>query len=115
VSVVALVLPAAPPAATPPPFARAPITLAQSGKTFRLAKGRAVALRLSGRWAWTEPRRSSSAVELTRVVFIVDPGYSEWQIAANRRGTATIRSVGTPRCHDCGLSVRRFVVTIRVV
>ena len=105
---------AARPAATPPPFVKAPITLAQSGKTFRLAKGRTATLRLSGSWTWTEPTTSTGAVELTPVEFFVDPGYSEWQVDARARGTVTIRSVGTPGCESCGLSARRFVVTLRV-
>ena len=110
VAAVALVTAAALAAATPtpPPFVKAPLTPAQSGKTFRLAKGRTATLRLPGGWMWTEPTPSSGAVELTPVEYFVDPGYSEWQIDAHARGTVTIRSLGTP-------GPRRFVVTLRVV
>jgi len=100
-------------AATPPP-APSVLTQAQSGKTFRVAKGRELTLRLSGRWAWDEPRPSGAGVDLTPVEYFVDPGYSEWKIATLRRGTFTIRSTGTRRGAD-GTSRRPFVVTLRVV
>jgi hypothetical protein len=90
-----------------PPPAPAIVTQAQSGRTFRLARGREVSLRLAGRWAWTEPRVNGPGLELTPVLYFRDPGFSEWRVAATGRGTFTIRSVGTP--------ARRFVVTIRVV
>ena len=83
------------------------VTQAQSGRTYRLASGREVSLRLSGRWGWTEPRVSGPGLELTPVMYFRDPGYSEWRVQATARGTYTIRTVGTP--------ARRFVVTIRVV
>jgi hypothetical protein len=89
------------------PPAPAIVTQAQSGRTYRLVTGREVSLRLSGRWGWTEPRVSGPGLELTPVLYLRDPGYSEWRVRARGRGTFTIRSVGTP--------ARRFVVTIRVV
>jgi len=95
-------------APAPPPLVRSPLTPAQSGRTFRLAKGGTATLRLPGGWSWTEPTASSRAVELTPVEFFVDPGYSEWKLDARARGTVTIRSVGRP-------GGRRFVVTLRVV
>jgi hypothetical protein len=110
---LALVLAAAVVAATPPPLAPALITPTHAGKSFRLAKGRTVALRLPGGWAWSEPRPSTGAVQLTQLEFFVDPGYSEWLVEGRTQGTATIRSVGKAGCTDCG--PRRFVVTIRVV
>jgi hypothetical protein len=91
-----------------PPPAPAIVTQAQSGRTYRLASGREVSLRLSGRWAWTEPRASARGLELTPVEYFRDPGFSEWRVAATGRGTYTICSVGTR-----GLATRRFVVTIR--
>ena len=93
---------------------RPAITQAQSGKTFRLAKGGNATLRLSGRWVWTEPRVSSRAIELTPVEYFVDPGFSEWVVRARGRGTATIRSVGKPACAACKLPVHSFHVTIIV-
>jgi hypothetical protein len=91
-----------------------PITQAQSGKTFRLAKGDRATLRLSGRWGWSEPKVSSRAIELTPILFFRDPGYSEWQVTARARGKATIRSFGKPGCTGCGLGTRSFRVTITV-
>ena len=101
-------------AAAPPPPAPALITQAQSGKTYRVVRGRELTLRLPGRWNWSQPRTGSVAVELTPVEYFVDPGYSEWRIATLRRGVATIRSVGTSRSSG-GSATRRFFVTLRIV
>ena len=90
------------------------ITPAQSGKTFHLAKGARATLRLPGRWSWTQPRVSSTAIELTPVAFFVDPGYSEWVVKARARGRATIRATGSPSCVHCGLGARSLRVTIAV-
>ena len=94
--------------------AQPPITQAASGKTFRLAKGRSMTLRLSNRWRWSEPRPSTRAVELTPVEYLVDPGFREWTIDGRAQGRVTIRSVGRPRCDGCALATRRFAVTIVV-
>jgi hypothetical protein len=91
-----------------PPPAPAIITQAQSGRTYRLANGREVSPRLSGWWAWTEPRPSAPGLRLTAVEYFRDPGFSEWRVAATGRGTFSVRSVGMR-----GGAARRFVVTIR--
>jgi hypothetical protein len=95
--------------ATPPP-----ITQASSGRTFRIAQGATMKLRLTNRWSWSEPRASSKAIELTPVEYLVDPGFREWTIDAQHRGRVTIRAVGRPKCTRCALAVRRFAVTIVV-
>lgn len=111
--VVALALACAP-AVAAAPAGRAPITQADSGKTFHLAKGQSQKLRLSNRWRWSEPSVSSPAVGLTPVEYLVDPGFREWTIRARRRGLATIRSYGRSNCSSCRLAARRFRVTIVV-
>src|SRR6476646_964524 len=93
---------------------RQPITQAASGKTVRLAKGEDAVLRLSNRWHWSEPRLSSSAIELTPVEYLIDPGFREWTIDARKRGRVTISSLGRPRCSGCALATRRFVLTVVV-
>ena len=102
------------PAATVPPPAPAVVTQVQSGNSYRLARGRDVALRLSGRWAWTAPRASGPGLELTPVEYFRDPGFSEWRVVATARGVYTIRSRGTPGCVGCGLAGRSFAVVFRV-
>ena len=92
--------------------ARSPITQAASGKVFRLTKGESATLRLSNRWHWSEPRVSTTGVELTPVEYFRDPGFREWTIDAHRIGPATIRAVGRPNCSTC--ATRRFVVTVVV-
>ena len=91
-----------------------PITQRSTGKTFRLAKGGTATLRLSNRWRWSTPRASTKAIELVPVEYFVDPGFREWTIEAHARGTASIRSLGTPNCSGCALPARRFRVTIVV-
>ena len=93
---------------------RPPITQASTGKIFRLAKGSTATLRLSDRWRWSTPRASTKAIELVPVEYFVDPGFREWTIEAHARGTASIRSLGTPDCSGCALPTRRFRVTIVV-
>jgi hypothetical protein len=73
---------------------RPPLTQASSGKTVHLRKGGSATLRLSSRWHWTEPLSNTKAVELTPVEYLVDPGFREWTIQAQRKGHATIRAVG---------------------
>ena len=90
------------------------ISQAQSGQTYRRAKGGTISLRLSGHWAWTEPRATTRAVELTSVSYFVDPGYSEWTVSARARGKATIRATGTPTCVHCGLGVKNVRIAIVV-
>jgi len=110
VVIAVMLVVAVPASAATPPL----ITPAQTGKTFRIAKGKTATLRLSSKWAWTEPRVSSKAVDLTPVEFFVDPGYSEWVVTARARGKATIRATGIPQCAHCGLGAQtpRFTIVV---
>jgi hypothetical protein len=94
--------------------AQPPITQAASGKTFHVAKGRSMTLRLSNRWHWSDPRTTTRAIELTPVEYFVDPGFREWTIQGRARGRVTIHSLGRPNCAGCALATRRFAVTIVV-
>jgi hypothetical protein len=89
---------------------RRPITQADSGRTFRVAGGGTLTLRLSGRWAWRDPHTSSRAVRLTPVEYFVDPGFREWQIEARAPGRAVVSTLGTTE----GGLLRRFRVVILV-
>lgn len=88
---------------------RRPITQADSGKTFRVARGEAVSLRLHGPWVWKEPRLGSRAVRLTPIYYFAYPGFQEWTVKAQRLGRATVTSVG----NKSG-ATRQFRVTIVV-
>lgn len=92
--------------------AGSPITQAASGKVFTLARGESATLRLSNRWRWSEPRVSTTGVELTPVEYFRNPGFREWTIEGNRIGRATIRATGRPHCSTC--ATRSFVVTVVV-
>jgi predicted secreted protein len=85
--------------ATPTPApAPAPRTITErdSGAEFTLATGAETSLRLTSDYAWSEPTVSGDAVELTRVDYFQDPGFSEWIVQAVSAGTATIAARGTP-------------------
>jgi hypothetical protein len=80
------------PAARPAPPA---ITDAANGRSFTLSQGAETALRLPGGYEWGEPAVRGQAVELIRVDYFQDPGFSEWTVRAVQPGTATIAAHGT--------------------
>jgi hypothetical protein len=88
----------------PPPSAPQVITEADSGESFTLAPGSMTSLRLSGEYEWTEPTVEGAAVQLTRVDYFQDPGFSEWAVIAVQPGRATIAARGTPACAGQGCS-----------
>ena len=47
--------------ASAPPPAPTVLTQADTGKTYRVARGRELTLRLSGRWTWSQPQPSGAA------------------------------------------------------
>jgi hypothetical protein len=84
--------------ATPTPAsAPAPATITErdSGASFTLAPGAETNLQLSGDYEWSEPAVSGDAVQLARVDYFQDPGFSEWVVLAVSAGTATISARGT--------------------
>ncbi len=81
------------PSATATPVAqpaRAPalVTARHAGRTFRLARGRDVELRLAP-GAQAEVVRGR-AVSLGPIDFFVDPGYTAWTLTAERPGTTVL-------------------------
>lgn len=84
--------------ARPPRAARPTITEVDSGQSFTLGLGSETRLRLSGKYAWREPTVRGDAVELVRVDYFQDPGFSEWTVLAVRPGTARLAARGTPAC-----------------
>ncbi len=109
-----------PGAAGPTPSAAAPervVTEADSGRTIQLAAGEQLRLRLSDRYAWTEPRASGSSVRLVPVTRGVEPGSREWDVSGAAAGTATVMSSAQPRCTPgtiCPHSILAFSVTLVV-
>jgi hypothetical protein len=89
-------------AARLPPAAPRTITELASGESFALALASETRLRLSGKYEWSEPTVRGDALELTRVDYLQDPGFSEWTVLAVRAGTATISAQGTPACAGQG-------------
>jgi hypothetical protein len=103
--------------ATPPPApAPAPRTITErdSGASFTLAQGAETGLRLSGEYTWSEPAVSGDAVQLTRVDYFQDPGFSEWVVQAVSAGTVTIAARGTPAGAGGSGAPLRFQVKIVV-
>ena len=103
----------------PPPPRAAPqvITEADGGGSFTLALGSETTLRLSADYTWSEPTVRGDSVELARVDYLQDPGFSEWMVVAARAGTASVTAVGTPACADqegCPDEPLRFRVELTV-
>jgi hypothetical protein len=104
---------------TVPPSRAAPQTITEvdSGESFTLSPGSETRLRLSGQYVWSEPTVRGDAVELARVDYFQDPGFSEWTVLAVRPGTATIAARGAPDCPDrerCPDRPLRFEIEITV-
>jgi hypothetical protein len=102
----------------PSPRAAPPtITEVDSGKSFTLSLGSETHLRLSGAYVWSAPTVRGDAVELARVDYFRDPGFSEWTVVAAQPGTATIAARGTPACagqERCPDEPLRFQMEITV-
>jgi hypothetical protein len=94
-----------------PPAPRA-VTLLHHGRTFDLAVGRSVSVRLPNRRRlWTRPRVTGvGAATVVPVNYYIDPGYVEWNVKASRAGRVTLTSLG--RCSECRPRVRTFRVTL---
>jgi predicted secreted protein len=92
------------------------ITEADSGGSFTLPRGSKTSLRLSGEYGWTEPTVEGAAVQLARVDYFQDPGFSEWAVVAVQPGKATIATRGTPACaaQGCPDAPLRFRVELTV-
>lgn len=104
-------------AAPPPRAAPRTITEVASGESFTLSPGSETRLRLSGQYVWSEPTVRGDAVELARVDYFRDPGFSEWTVLAVGPGTATIAARGTPDCAGrkrCPDEPLRFEIEITV-
>jgi len=84
--------------------ARAPqvITAAKHGRTFRLARGRDIELRLP---SGAQLRSTGRAVRSIPIDFVVDPGYTAWELS----GVAPGRTVLTGRAGG-----KRFRLTLVV-
>jgi len=94
------------------------VTLRDSGKTLVVRKGAELQLRLTERYRWLAPRVRGTAVRLTRIEFIRDPGYRAWSVTARARGKAVVTAVGygesTQSCDPGPCSPRLFRVTFLV-
>jgi hypothetical protein len=104
--------------ALPPRAAPQTITEADNGASFTLSPDSGTSLRLSGQYVWSEPTLSGDAVELARVDYFQDPGFSEWAVLAVRPGRATIAARGNPQRADQEPSLDgtlRFEIEITVV
>ena len=103
--------------APPPRAAPQTITEADSGESLTLSAGSETRLRLSGKYMWNEPKVRGDAVQLTRVDYFQDPGFSEWAVLAVRAGTVTIAARGTRACageEECSDEALHFRVEITV-
>jgi hypothetical protein len=103
--------------APPPRAAPQTITEVDNGASFTLSAGSGTSLRLSGQYLWSEPTLRGDAVELARVDYFQDPGFSEWAVLAVRPGRATVAARGNSQCADqepCPDGSLRFEIEITV-
>ena len=84
--------------APPPKQAPQVITEEDSGSTVTLPVGGETSLRLPSEYVWGEPAVRGEAVQLARVDYLRDPGFSEWVVTAVAPGKATILAAGEPAC-----------------
>jgi predicted secreted protein len=82
----------------PPKQAPQVITEEDAGSTVTLPIGGETNLRLSSEYVWNEPGVRGEAVQLARVDYLRDPGFSEWVVTAVAPGKATILAAGEPAC-----------------
>ncbi len=67
---------------------------------------------------WSEPKVAGTSIQLAERMFLVDPGYREWEILVAGPGSSTISSASDPcpgaEDPPCGAPSRLFEVTIDV-
>jgi hypothetical protein len=83
------------------------LSLRDSGRTITMRRGEQAVLRLPSRWVWETPHETGHAIDLSNIDSYRDTGFTEWGLAASRRGSWTFRTVGRP-------GSKRFRITIRV-
>ena len=76
------------------------VTEADAGGSVTVPIGAELPLRLGSAWSWDDPQVEGEAVSLTRVDYLVDPGFVEWLIVGEQPGAATIITSGAPACED---------------
>lgn len=74
------------------------ITEADSGGRFLVSLDARVLLRLGNEYVWEEPRAEGRSVELIRVDYFQDPGFSEWEVRPTQPGTTVITATGMRTC-----------------
>ena len=74
------------------------ITEEDDGSTVMLPIGGETNLRLSSDYVWGEPVVRGEAVQVARVDYLQDPGFSEWVVTAVAPGKATLLAAGEPAC-----------------
>lgn len=102
--------PATPESTSPPPDETVPtpmieepenlLTEADDGAQVAIGVGEEVPLRLDNDWTWGEPQVEGDAVSLSRVDYLVDPGFVEWIVVGRVGGSATVEVEGEPACGD---------------
>ena len=103
--------------APPPKEAPQVLTEDDAGTSVMLPIGSETNLRLPNDYVWGEPGVRGEAVQLARVDYIQDPGFSEWIVMAVAPGKATIVAAGEPACsgqEGCDDSALVVEITISV-
>jgi hypothetical protein len=91
------------------PPAPSVLTDEDDGRSVVLPLGSELSLQLDSAWVWDEPAVQGDAVALARVDYLVDPGFMEWIVTAQRAGTAVVTATGEPNCDDISTCPSRAV------
>ena len=100
-----------------PPPANGVVTMADNGKTIRMAVGESIRLQLDPPWRWETPTVRGDAVMVYPLNNIMDSGHQEWIIQAVKPGQATVRAFGDAMCPpgtQCFIGDKVVELTIRV-
>ena len=82
------------------PPAPSVLTDEDDGRSVGLSLGSEISLQLDSAWVWDEPAVDGDAIALARVDYLMDPGFMEWIVTAQRQGIAVVTASGEPNCDD---------------
>ena len=109
--------PSTPESTGSPRRANGVVTMADNGKSIRMAVGESIRLQLDPPWRWETPTVRGDAVMVYPLNNIMDSGHQEWIIQAVKPGQATVRAFGDAMCPpgtQCFIGDKVVELTIRV-
>jgi len=95
------------------------LTAADNGGTFGLAVGATMIVRLGEEGlVWSDLAHAGDAVTVHERLFLLDPGYREWEVTGVKPGQSVLSAAGDPPCRNetppCAAPSQLFEATIVV-